>query len=151
LAKQEVRDIPPERSAPWHSAQELLPSLAMKFSVAVLPCDPPVGRTNHPGTDVPGEVTWATVPPPAPPEAVEVLAVEHPAPATARSSSNPTGVRRARREPFPKKYMFPPVRFPGAMNIGFFPHSWVIQLTIIILRARFGERRTISGDSLNIN
>jgi len=29
LPKQEVPEVPPERSAPWHSAQELLPPLAM--------------------------------------------------------------------------------------------------------------------------
>jgi hypothetical protein len=81
--------------------------------VAVLAWDPPLGRTNHPGTEVPGEEIWFTLPPLAPPEVAEVLEEEHPDAATARKSRTPTGIRRVRSEPFPRNPMFPPVPFFG--------------------------------------
>ena len=132
-------EIPPERSAPWHSVQELLPSLAMKFSVAAPPCDPPVGRTNHPGTEDPGAAMWFTVPPLAP--LLEVLAVEHPAPATARSSSNPIGIRIVRSEAFLGKNMSPPVPFFIVDGIGYFPFRGESRTTVIILHAKIDEEK----------
>jgi len=91
----------------------------MKFNVAVPPCNPPVGRTNHPGTEDPGAAMWFTVPPLTP--LLEVLAVEHPVPATASSNSNPAGIRIVRSKPFLGKNISPPVPFFFSDDIGYFP------------------------------
>ena len=110
--------------------------------MAVLACDPPVGRTNQPGTEVPGEEMWFTFPPPPPlplPAVPEVLAVEHPAPATARSSSNPIGMRRVRRESIPKKDMSPPVPIFGLCDTECLPNIWESPELVIILRATSGQ------------
>jgi len=59
--KQETFEVPPERSAPWHSAQELVPPLEMKVSVADVACWPPEGTATQPGglTMTSGESSFA--------------------------------------------------------------------------------------------
>jgi hypothetical protein len=58
FAKQELPEIPPERSAPWHSTQELCSPESMKSIVAIRACSPPVGRTSQPSTDWPAASVW---------------------------------------------------------------------------------------------
>jgi hypothetical protein len=81
---------------------------------------------------------WFALPPPSP---TEVLEVEHPAATAEKRRSNPTGIRRVRSEPFPRKAMSPPVSIFRLETSELIPKRRGSPTPVIILYAKSQEKR----------